>query len=701
MVREDESVKNKNVLRSLIEGMKDSPMKKQILSKLDRKSGGAGGGLHDEFQVSAKGRIMIEEIDEDGQVVGVLADKKNLVVDGAEHILLRSFAGDTERTLYRNRIPKAANGVSPKYHIRLDKALTEVVSGQSTIAHSPNVIWSGVNEDDFETEYAFNPITLFVKEETSNEPGQVAFSISKTAVTGSVPLQAEIYSGYSNYFIGIGDGVKKEMPLDDTRIIKSGFALDSGKLTATVQGSTLKIEEKVSNVSFLFEKSNKGGQVEIKVNDQVHQTVETYDSNLAEGETADFLVEIKELDFDAVQKIELTFAGADGGVTGPKIVVKSIETDALQKKDKTLIREFKNFENRFDTVEIYNTMPTPDENGHYVFRLLNFPVVEDSVKLNYDTTSLQEVDAKSKLSSGKFFVDHVRGYVYMSEAMTGLAVTFTTTNEFYEDQRENLLVSKNVTANDVKSGVVGAIDGVNRTFQPSAFVTGIGTVSGVRVYVNGVLTSSGISVSGQNITFSPAPAVGTVIEAEFNYSIPVRAYTLAFKPRAEIKVYDKSQALYDVAQATKDLATAGTAMLNPLNDKEVLISTRVKDGSPIGNIDLTYGTDERPGVPTGYKRAVILKPKKMNEYPWFALDRGEIQFVAEFKENTPMQAVTIREMGLFDGPRLDDSIRGFKNYPVSAFSLVRVAPTRKDTKTGMRVTWTITLTDEDGKSFKG
>ncbi|MBA4293916.1 hypothetical protein C0431_13215 [bacterium] len=681
--------------------MKDSPMKKQLLSKLDRKSGGAGGGLHDEFQVSAKGRIMIEEIDEDGQVVGVLADKKNLVVDGAEHILLRSFAGDTERTLYRNRIPKAANGVSPKYHIRLDKALTEVVSGQSTIAHSPNVIWSGVNEDDFETEYAFNPITLFVKEETSNEPGQVAFSISKTAVTGSVPLQAEIYSGYSNYFIGIGDGVKKEMPLDDTRIIKSGFALDSGKLTATVQGSTLKIEEKLSHVSFLFEKSNKGGQVEIKVNDQAHQTVETYDSNLATGETEDLLVEVSDLDFDSLQKVELTFAGADSGVTGPKIVVKSIETDALQKKDNTLIREFKNFENRFDTVEIYNTMPTPDENGHYVFRLLNFPVVKDSVKLNYDTTSLQEVDEKSKLSSGKFFVDHVRGYVYMSEAMTGLAVTFTTTNEFYEDQRENLLVSKNVTANDVKSGVVGAIDGVNRTFQPSGFVTGIGTVSGVRVYVNGVLTSSGISVAGQNITFSPAPAVGTVIEVEFNYSIPVRSYTLAFKPSSDIKVYDKSQALYDVALATKDLAAAGTAMLNPLNDKEVLISTRVKDGSPIGNIDLTYGTDERPGVPTGYKRAVILKPKKMNEYPWFALDRGEIQFVAEFKENTPMQAVTIREMGLFDGPRLDDSIRGFKNYPVSAFSLVRVAPTRKDTKTGMRVTWTITLTDEDGKSFKG
>ena len=688
-----------SVLRSLLENMKDSPMKRQILEKMNRKTE-SKGGLHDEFQVAAKGHIMIEEIDEDGEVLAVLADKKNLVVDGAEHILLRAFAGDTERTLFRNRVPKATNGISPKYHIRLDK-LTETVNGLSTLAHNPNVLWGAVNEDDFETEFAFNPVTLFIKEETTVEPGQIAFSISKTQVSGSVPLQAEIYSGYTNFFIGIGDGVKREMPLDDARITKTGFAAEGETLASSVQGDTLSINEKLSHAAFLFEKSNKGGQVEIKLNDVVDRTVETYDSNLADGETEDLLVELTELDFEKAQKIELTFSGADSGITGAKVVLKGIETDALQKKDKSLIREFKNFENRFDTVEIYNTLPTPDENGHFVFRLLNFPAVEGSVKVVYDGTPFTEVATKAELVSGKFFVDHVRGFVYLSDAMTGLAVTFETSGEFYEDQRENLLVAKNISAIDVKGGVAGAIDGSNRVFQPEGYVQGIGSVSNLRVYVNGTYTTSGLSVSGPNVTFSTPPAQGTTLEFEYNYSIPVRSYTLAYKPNGDVKLFDKVQKAYVKGAAMHELAQPGTFFMNPLNDKEIYISTRVEDGSAVGNIDLAYPTDERPGVPTGYKRAVIEKPKTMNLYPWFRLDRGEIEFVAEYKESTPMQAVTIREMGLFDGPRVDDNVRGFKNYPVSAFSLVRVAPTRKDTKTGMRITWTITLTDENGNAFKG
>lgn len=692
-------MKEKNVLRSLVENLKDSPMKRQLLEKLNKKNQGQGG-LHDEFQVSAKGHIMIEEIDEQGEVVGVLADKKNLVVDGAEHILLRAFAGDTERTLFRNRVPKATNGVSPKYHIRLDK-LTETVNGISTLAHNPNVLWTAVNEDDFETEFAFNPITLFIKEETTIEPGQIAFSISKTQVSGSVPLQAEIYSGYSNYFIGIGDGVKREMALDDARIAKTGFTLESGKLSTSNQTDKVVINEKLSHAAFTFEKSNKGGQVEIKVNDVVDRTVETYDSNLGDGVVEELLVELTDLDFEQPQKIEMTFSGADSGIVDAKVVILKVETDALQKKDKSLIREFQNFENRFDTVEIYNTLPTPDENGHFVFRLLNFPAVQGSVKVVYDGNAFEEVAEKADLVSGKYFVDHIRGYVYLSDAMTGLAVTFNTTGEFYEDQRENLLVSKNVSAIDVKGGAVGLIDGSNRVFQPASYVQGVGSASNMRVYVNGTYTTSGVSISGPNVTFSTPPAAGTTIEIEYNYSIPVRSYTLAYTPEGDVKLFDKANAAYDKAAAMHELAQPGTFFMNPQNEKEVYISTRVKDGSNVGNIDLAYATGERSGVPTGYKRAVIQKPKKMNEYPWFALDRGEIQFVAEYKETTPLQAVTIREMGLFDGPRADDMIRGFKNYPVSAFSLVRVAPTRKDTKTGMRITWTITLTDEDGNAFKG
>jgi hypothetical protein len=58
-------------------------------------------------------------------------------------------------------------------------------------------------------------------------------------------------------------------------------------------------------------------------------------------------------------------------------------------------------------------------------------------------------------------------------------------------------------------------------------------------------------------------------------------------------------------------------------------------------------------------------------------------------------------MGLFDGPRADDKIEGFTNYPVDAFSLVRVGETRKEVTTGIRVTWTITLLNKDNQPFTG
>lgn len=78
-----------------------------------------------------------------------------------------------------------------------------------------------------------------------------------------------------------------------------------------------------------------------------------------------------------------------------------------------------------------------------------------------------------------------------------------------------------------------------------------------------------------------------------------------------------------------------------------------------------------------------------------------MEFVAEFPKDSPSNASTIREMGLFDGPRQEDGIKGFLNYPVKAFSLVRVGESLKDSSTGLRITWTITLKNAEGEPFKG
>lgn len=689
-----------SMLRELADRLPDSVGKEQLLSQLAKKK--PADGLNDEYNLQASGHIKIETIDEEGEATGVVLEKSNLVVDGADAILLRAFAGDTERILYRNRTIKAASGVSAKYHIRRDR-LTDVVNGANILALNPNEYWSAVEEADFDTEYAYAPVSLFLKEETSTEPGMLAFSVSKTFVTGSIPLPAEIYSGYSNYFIGLGDGVRKQVLLDDPRLAYTGFTNANGNKKSTTVGSKLVFEQKISNFGLNLQKSNKGGQLEIRVNGVVDRVVETFNSNLADGATEDLLVELDGIDLDVLTKIELVFTGADSGITSPEIVITGFGWDALQKKDNGLIREFKNFETRFDTQEIYNTLPTPDANGHYAFRLLNYPAKVGTVKVQYDGLALAEVQTKSAVVSGKFFVDHIRGFVYFADALTGLAVTFETSGEILEDEREAALGSASQSTVIAREKVAGTIDGTNKIFTTPSYVSGNGSIGSFKLYVDGTIISTSLySQSGGTITFNTAPAATAVVEYEATITYTVRKYTLLSAPTNEVvTVIDATNAEFVKATRPEKLAQPGFYMINPQNPLEVFVSAKTPSGGVMTNLEFKYASVARPGVPTGYKRSVILKPKKMNEYPWFALDRGEVTFVGEFKENTPGQAVTIREMGLFDGPRLDDGIRGFKNYPVSAFSLIRVPKARKDTKTGMRITWTITLADENGVPFKG
>src|SRR5690606_4288087 len=97
----------------------------------------------------------------------------------------------------------------------------------------------------------------------------------------------------------------------------------------------------------------------------------------------------------------------------------------------------------------------------------------------------------------------------------------------------------------------------------------------------------------------------------------------------------------------------GKFMLDEADNKVIKVAQKDASGELITIVEVTYKSKERPGVPTNYARAVIEKPKTTNEYPWFELDKGSVRFVAEFPEFTPAHNITIREMGLFDGPRAD------------------------------------------------
>src|SRR5699024_10099484 len=142
-----------------MEMMPEGKRKEELRNKLRQasKPQGSKGGLHDEFSLDATGHILIQQIDEKGEPVGVLADQDNLVVNGSEEILLRAFSGDPERSIYKNRKPITEE----VYHVALDKII-DSEDGQNTLVVNQNDLWKAVNDEDFEVEYSYYPNVLFV-----------------------------------------------------------------------------------------------------------------------------------------------------------------------------------------------------------------------------------------------------------------------------------------------------------------------------------------------------------------------------------------------------------------------------------------------------------------------------------------------------------------------------------------------------------
>jgi|SRR5579875_1787276 len=696
---------NMQLLEKLVAMLPDGPKKKEYEAKIQKKKASLSrDGLHDVFEFSPKGHIKIEQIDSEGNVIGVLADQKNLVVKGAEEILLRAFSGDPERILYKVRIPKKnATGdlISPKYHIGLgDPSMTisTPVNGVDQLNVAPNYFWNVVNDQDFDITYSYRPHTVFLKEDTSDQVGKKAFRIYATNPgVGAIPITSEIYSTQTNMFIGLGDGLNYPVSFDDRRLTFSSNWTLTDKLTAAKIGETISFKEKISNFAVSYETSPSGGQIEVRINGVLNTTIETLDQNatvpIVKTMTFDGL------DLDTETLVELKFSGANSSVTTPQVVVTGIRFDALSKNSNALIHEFENYTKDFKTPTVFNTTTVPP----YYIQLPNFPVVPESLDIEYGKNKLTPVNDMSALSDLTYYVDAKHGKVYFNRTLSGLFVTYSVTGEQYKLVPSSSLTSTSVTRTITKEVPVGVVDGVNGTFT----LAKQNIVSGSEVVtVSGVVKARGLDYNINNttgvITFVAGriPAAGSNISVDYKSNATARIINLDYSVKsANILEYGVGNSFTLV---TDDNAFGkGTFKIDPSNPKQIIISDKNNDGSTVVNYEVFYQSDDAPGVPTGYKRAIIQKPKTGIAYPWYQLDKGTVTFIADFPEHTPNYDVVIREMILCNGPRPEDQIEGYNGFPVDAFSLVRIGETRKEASTGIRVSWTITLLNQDNQPFTG
>jgi hypothetical protein len=701
---------NMNVINKLMsmlpEGEKKEALRQKInlLAAKSKKRG--GDGLQDVFEFQPKGHIKIEAIDENGNVVGVLADQPNLVVDGAEEILLRAFSGDPNRILYKNRVVKATSGVTPKIYISESKLGGSPIIDNGQLVHPPNLLWAEVDDELFDISYGFYPNTVYIKEEVSTEVGKRAFTISNTPAPDRVPMSAEIYSTYTNLFIGIGEGKNYSVPLTDPRLeFSNDFTVTDTRAETTVEGASLEVTAKMSNFKVEVEASDTGAQIDVYINGVLRETIETFDSGLSTPEVRVF--EYDGLDYETETTIRLVHSGSDSGAATPVMAITGFYFDALHKGMNGLMKEFKNFETEFTTPTAYNTTPM----APYTIQLPYFPLAEGSVKISYEGVDFTEVDSEAQLTDTSFVVDHFRGIITFNRALTGVMVTYAITGELYDSEMVSTMTAGNIPVTTVTVTPVtneiptGAINGSNVDFTVAH--SNVDPASLV-VRVDGTPTTDfTFNATTRTITMNTPPAMGQTLSVDYNYTTsttdnrPANLYHTQFPVvPGSVKVFDQDGTELQLVTDVHDFLD-GTFMVDDTDLTLIKIAKNKADGQPLTRIEICYRSDERPGVPTNYTRAVIQKPKTVNEYPWFELDKGSVKFVAEFPELKPVHNITIREMGLFDGPRAEDGIAGYRNYPVKAFSLVRVGETRKEANTGIRITWTITLLNADGQPFQG
>lgn len=710
------------MMESLLKRLPDGPKKDALLQKFAQlqklKSGRKGKGatgLEDKFQFEPKGHIKIEAINNEGEVTGVLVDRDNLVVNGSEEIAIKALAGNPNQTLYRNRTikPDAVGAINDVLVYIEEKKLNDIpLHDVKGILHAPNVFWAAVDEKDFITDYAYYPNTVFIKEEASLEPGKRAFSISHTASSNRVPLVAETYSGYTNMFIGLGDGKQTSILLDDPRFVVTG---DAGAKKSPTEISTKKLntvvefKDKITRFAVTLEKSNKGGQVQIAVNGTVKDTVDTYDSNLTEPES--FVYEQIDLEDGAASTITLTMTGNDEAVTDPVMKITRFECDALDKSMNSLMAEFKNFETKFLTPTAYNT----DTVAPYEIQLPHRDIIDETLIVTYDGKVFEHVTDAADLAEGKVLVNKVKGTLEFDRALSNVQAAYEITGKVFD---EELIATMPAGANAVETvvtntpvsnvSVIGTPDDELKEFKLShqniVKDTLIVTVDGTALTAEEIESID--TVEGKFVLVT-APTIGQVIKASYERPVTstvshtTRIYNLAHEAQVEGLHLEAEDGVAFEYVETLNEVLSGKFTIDPTNAKKLIVSAKKADGEPVQRVLCLYKSEEVLGIDTNYRRAVIEKPKVGNEHPWFNLDKGTIQFVAEFPEDRIKQNVTIREMGLFDGPRVDDHITGFYGQPVNAFSLVRTGETLKDANTGLRITWTIKLTNEKNEAFTG
>lgn len=710
--------KIKNTIEQMPNGFRKQRLE-SILSKLvasrkvtnqKQESKRKGGGtLEDKLLYNPTGHIKVDLMQK-GKVIDTPVDKQNLVVKGSKEITLSALSGDVKHALFKNRTIKAELGVTelefdiPKAALR-GKPLADGIR----LLHTSDVIWNHVNEDDFSHEFSYIPKVSYLEEVPSSDPTKIRVKLTESANATKIQLMSEFYSGSTNLFIALGKGKDLPMaPKGDKRFkftSESDFTLDAYKITTKTKGASFTFTDKISRFRLVLETHKLGADVKVSVDDEELETLVTYQS----GENKTLTFEKTGLDLGKQTTIKIEHSDSVEVSEGSELIIKEFRTDALDEGMNQLIEELKDYELDFTSPTLYKTTVE----APYTVTLPHHFINKESIRIDYEEGKMVQVGSKEEVKKDHYFFDEATSTLYFNSALTSLYIGYTI------DQKKMLQFDVSQANGDVTSTTITRDITTTHTQAPNSYGTGDDSET---VFTLG---HKGVKKETLNVTVNAVPkeidtdftlaydAVSDKDQITFNDPVPDTEIVMAGYDY-EVTTPTPTQVMkIELADVTKE------AVLNVedlLGEKEltkeegepfvegqyqVLEGAILINPGTVTNVAVSVKDDQYQGEKTNYKRQVIQKDKTPTFYPWYELDKGVVNFVAEFEEGVFAQNFTIREMMLCNGPREEDGIEGFNGYKTKAFSLVRIPEVPVPTNVGIRVTWSIKLMDKDNKPYLG
>lgn len=643
---------NKAFLKSMIDNWPDATQKEALKRKFERIKDDSQEGLQDFLAMQPTGHIAIQMQNESGEYETVL-EQPNLIVKGSEDILFRCFSGDGEHVLYKNRMPK--NGVitlqleSSSFIQTTGSGLTE----KTELTINPQLLWKEIAknfEDQFDVTYGYDPKMVYIKKESSSTEFVQVIKIYTTEkvneqtdknVSKYATLMPEIYSTQTNLFMALGEGIARDQ-IHHSALVQSGDwdPILSGGYSTTDETATITVTQKVNFVKLTFGADENGGKWKVTVNGGTPQII---DSNTDEDQNL-VLTNLLSQSQNANSTIVIQ-PDADGTtVLNPVWKLVGFEADFFEVNDNQLIQEFTNYTTKFLTARFYSTTTTPP----FQIKLPHEGIKPETLLLKKGNVTFTSVNDLANVSNTAFHLDKEMGIITFGSIVSDIETTYEVTGQRH--------VHANTSGGFYRYGTMinsTAADNVKIGNKISITLPFVPTAVDGDFYVRGIDANSGNTLV---FTKSADTTIGS-----YSYDATLR----------KIEIYYKD------------------------------------DSTTYEILEILAMPAQNAGYETNYRRGLLLKPKTGPEYPWYSLDDNKVTFIAEFGEflsgvavsdqrGRMINPVTIREMMLVSGPRTDDAIAGYQNWPNKAFSLIRIPETIKDPKTGMRILWTIQLSFTQG-----